>query len=163
MQMTPGIWNRWLKVLGGASHILKEHIHTCTSLSLRSFHSLLCMLQVWRGTFRPSSMGSTWLSLWSWKPFRVLSTTQSPTSHSPSPSTDGLARARTSWPGSSLITYIATGWRASVSACSSPPSTSHMPDWWTRTRYDTQNLVGTESAVLCQEHVRRVLGAPPLV
>lgn len=105
--------------------------------------SLLSTWQVWRGTSTRSSTGSTWLSLWSWKPSRVSSTTQSPTSHWPCPSTAGLERARTSWPEWSQTTCIATGWRASVSGSSSPPSTSRTPGWWMPIRWDVQRCVCT--------------------
>lgn len=122
--------------------------------------SFLFTGQVWRGTSRQSSTGSTWLSLWSWKPSRVLSTTQSPTSHWPCLSTAGLARARTSWPEWSQTTCIATGWRASVSDSSLPRSTSLTPGWWMPIRWDGRRRVGTGPAVHpCHSRVGSVFGS----
>lgn len=109
-------------------------------------------VQVWRGTSRQSSMGSTWLSLWSWKPSRVLSTTRSPTSHWPCPSTAGPGRARISWPEWLRTTCIVTAWRASASGSSSPRSTSHTPGWWTPIRWDVQRCVCTGVGDLSQSH-----------
>lgn len=114
-------------------------------------------VQVFRRTSRRSSTGSTWLSLWFSKPSRVLSTTRSPTSRWRSPSMAGQALARTLWPGSLQITCIVTGWRASVSDCSSPRFTSRTPDWWTRTRWDIRSPPGTECDVLCQTFAGSVL------
>lgn len=122
--------------------------------------SFLCTGQVWRGTSRQSSTGSTWLSLWSWKPSRVLSTTPSPTSHWPCPSTAGLAQARTSWPEWSQTTCIAMGWRASVSGSSLPRSTSHTPGWWMPIRWDVRRRVCTEAVVhLCHSPAGSVFGS----
>lgn len=121
--------------------------------------SFLCTGQVWHGTSRQSSTGSTWLSLWSWKPSRVLSTTQSPTSHWPCPSTAGLARARTSWPEWLQTTCIATGWRASVSGSSLPRFTSRTPDWWMPIRWDVRRRVCTVAVGLCHSRVGSVVGS----